>query len=118
MKKQRIGKIARSHHRGVRKCVWINSLIFRHFSFGRRAPNPRFVPVLAFPLEMVDSVENPRSSRSSREHHFPNSEMLDARIASALKKFISNSYFKKGVSLEEQRPKWKTDFFEEDRLLL
>ena len=68
-------------------------------------------------VEIVDSVEIPESSRSSREHHSKNFEMLDARIAPALKKIITNSYFKKGVSLEEQRSKWKTDFFEEGRLL-
>ena len=34
---------------------------------------------------------------------FPNFEMLDARIASALHKIIQNSYFKKKVSLEEQK---------------
>ena len=37
--------------------------------------------------------------------------MLDARIASALNKIIQNSYFKKKVSLEEQRAQ------KEDRLL-
>ena len=31
---------------------------------------------------------------------FPNFEMLDARIASALNKIIQNSHFKKKVSLE------------------
>ena len=68
-------------------------------------------------------MEMVKSSRSSREHHSKNFEMLDAnfemldaRIAPALKKIITNSYFKKGVSLEEQRSKWKTDFSVEDRL--
>ena len=62
--------------------------------------------------------------RSSREHHFPNFEMFDAKIASALKKIITNSYFKKGVSLEEQkvadaRPisSRKTDCFYDLRIL-
>ena len=35
--------------------------------------------------------------------HFPNYESLDARIAPALNKIIQNSYFKKKVSLEEQK---------------
>ena len=35
--------------------------------------------------------------------HFPNFEVLDARIASALNKIIQNYYFKKKVSLEEQK---------------
>ena len=49
MQKQRIGKIARLNQRGARKCIWINSLIFRHFSVGERAPKPRYVPVLTLP---------------------------------------------------------------------
>ena len=35
--------------------------------------------------------------------NFPNFEMLDAKIASALNKIIQNSQFKKKVSLEEQK---------------
>ena len=55
-------------------------------------------------VEMVDSVDDCTSSRSIRGFfHFPNFEMLDARIASALNKIIQNSYFKKKVSLEEQK---------------
>ena len=34
-------------------------------------------------VEMVDSVDDLKSSRSVREHHFPNFELLDAKIASA-----------------------------------
>ena len=33
----------------------------------------------------------------------PNFEVLDARIASALNKFIHNSHFKRRISLEEQK---------------
>ena len=46
----------------------------------------------------------------------PNFEVLDARIASALKRIIHNSHFKRRVSLEEQMAQeedrflsWKTD---------
>ena len=47
-------------------------------------------------VEMVDSVDDLESSRSIQGHiHFPNFEMLDARIASALNKIIQNSFFKK-----------------------
>ena len=35
-------------------------------------------------VEMVDSVEDPETSRSIRGHRFPNFEMLDAKIASGL----------------------------------
>ena len=42
---------------------------------------------------------------------FPNFEMLDAKIASALNKIIQNSHSKKKVSLEEQKTQ------KEDRFL-
>ena len=45
-----------------------------------------------------------KSSRSIQGFtSFPNFEMLDARIASALNKIIQNSYFKKKVRLEERK---------------
>ena len=53
-------------------------------------------------VEMVDSVDELKSSRSIEGEDFPNFEMLDARIASALNKIIQNSYFKKKVSVEQQ----------------
>ena len=54
-------------------------------------------------VEMVDSLEELTSSRSVAGKNFPNFEMLDARIAPALNKIIQNSYFKKKVSLEEEK---------------
>ena len=53
--------------------------------------------------EMVDSLEELKTSRSSAGKNFQNFEMLDARIASALTKITQNSLFKKKVSLEEQK---------------
>ena len=52
---------------------------------------------------MVDSMEELKSSRSVAGKNFPNFEMLDAKIASALNKIIQNSHFKKKGSLEEQK---------------
>ena len=46
-------------------------------------------------VEMVDSVDDSRSSSSIRGISMPNFEVLDARIASALNKIIHNSHFKK-----------------------
>ena len=43
--------------------------------------------------------------------HFPNFEMLDARIASALNKIIQKPNFKKKVSLEEQKAQKEDRFF-------
>ena len=40
----------------------------------------------------------------------PNFEVLDARIASALNRIIHNSYFKRRISLEEQKAQ-KQDLF-------
>ena len=62
-------------------------------------------------VEMVDSVDEVKSSCSNAGKNFPNFELLDARIASALNKIIQNSQFKKNVSLEEQKAQ------KEDRFL-
>ena len=43
-------------------------------------------------VEMVDSLDELQSSRSVRGKFFPNFEMLDAKVASALNKIIQNSY--------------------------
>ena len=53
--------------------------------------------------EMVDSLDELKSSRSIAGKNFPNFEMLDARIASALNNITQNSQLKKKVSLEEQK---------------
>ena len=62
-------------------------------------------------VELVDSVDELRSSSSTRGIPMPNFEVLDARIASALNKIIHNSQFKRRISLEEQKAQ------EEDRFL-
>ena len=62
-------------------------------------------------VEMVDSLEELKSSRSVCGKNFPNFEMLDAKIASAPNKIIQNSNFKKKVSLEEKKAQ------KEDRFL-
>ena len=51
----------------------------------------------------IDSMEELKSSRSFGSQNFPNFEMLDAKNASTLNKIISNSNFKKKVSLEEHK---------------
>ena len=52
-------------------------------------------------VELVDSVDELRSSSSTRGISMPNFEVLDARIASALNKIIHHSHFKRKISLEE-----------------
>ena len=62
-------------------------------------------------VELVDSVDELRSSSSIRGISMPNFEVFDARIASALNKIIHNSHFKRKISLEEQKAQ------KEDRFL-
>ena len=62
-------------------------------------------------VELVDSVDELRSSSSTRGISMPNFEVLDARIASARNKIIQNSQFKRRISLEEQKAQ------KEDRFL-
>ena len=62
-------------------------------------------------VEMVDSSDELKSSRSVCGNNFPNFEMLDKKIASVVNKIIQNSQFKKKVSLEEQKAQ------KEDRFL-
>ena len=62
-------------------------------------------------VELVDSVDELKSSSSTRGISMPNFEVLDARIASALNKIIHNSQFKRRISLEEQEAQ------KEDRFL-
>ena len=50
-------------------------------------------------------------SGSIKGTQFPNFELLDARVASSLNKIIQNAYFKKKVSLVEQKA------LKEDRFL-
>ena len=54
-------------------------------------------------VEMVQSEDDLKSSRSIRGTHGPDFELLDARIATALNKIIQNTRFKRKVSLEEQK---------------
>ena len=62
-------------------------------------------------VELVDSVDDLKSSCSARGIRMPNFEVLDARIVSALKRIIHNSHFKRRTSLEEQKAQ------KEDRFL-
>ena len=54
-------------------------------------------------VELVDSMDELRSSSSTRGISMPNFKALDAKIASALNKIIHNSHFKRRISLEEQK---------------
>ena len=62
-------------------------------------------------VEMVDSVDELKSSSSVRGIRMPDFEVLVGKIASALNRIIRNSHFKRRVSLEEQKAQ------KEDRFL-
>ena len=69
-------------------------------------------------VELVDTVDDLKSSLSLRGIRMPDFEVLDAKIASAFNTIIHNSHFKRRVSLEEQKSSKKiTVSFAEDRLL-
>ena len=61
-------------------------------------------------VEMVDSVDDCKSSSSTGGIQLPNFEVLDARIASALNRIIHSARFKKKVSLEEQKAQTEDRF--------
>ena len=67
-------------------------------------------------VELVDSVDELRSSSSTRGISMPNFEVLDARIASALNKIIHNSQFKGKSVWRNKKPRKRTVSFEVDRL--
>ena len=66
-------------------------------------PNPQSFLVWKFRFRTQVTTFSDLPSRSVSGKNFPNFEMLDAKIASALNKIIQNSQFKKKVSLEEQK---------------
>ena len=68
-------------------------------------------------VELVDSVDDLKSSCSVGGIRMPNFEVLDAKIASALNRIIHNTQFKRKFSLEEQKAPKRTVSFEEDRSL-
>ena len=62
-------------------------------------------------VEMVDSVDDLKSSLTVRGIRMPDFEVLDVKIASALNRIIHNSHFKRRISLEEKKAQ------KEDRFL-
>ena len=66
-------------------------------------------------VELVDSVDDLRSSSSTRGISMPNFEVLDARIASALNKIIHNPISKGKSVWRNKRARKRTVSFEVDR---
>ena len=69
-------------------------------------------------VELVDSVDDLKSSCSVRGIQMPNFEVLDAKIASALNRIIHNTQFKRKVSLEEQKAQKEDRFFRGRQIVL
>ena len=61
-------------------------------------------------VEVAKPVDNLVTSQSIEGRDFPDFEMLDAKIAPALKRIIFNQHFRRGVGVEEQRAQ-KYDIF-------
>ena len=71
-------------------------------------------------VEMVESVDDLKSSCFVRGIRMPHFEVLDARIDSALNRIVHNSRFKRRISLEEQKaqfPSWQADRLPDLRVL-
>ena len=68
-------------------------------------------------VELVDSVDDLKSSSSVRGIQMPNFEVLDAKIASALNRIIHNPSSKGESVWRNKRPRSRTVSFAADRLL-
>ena len=68
-------------------------------------------------VEVDKSVDDLVTSQSRKGLVFSSFEMLDAKIASALLRIISEQYCRRKINVEQQKSKHKTEFFEEDTLL-
>ena len=67
---------------------------------------------------MAKSVGDLTTSQSIERREFLDFEMLDPKIASALKRIITNQYFRRRIHVEEQSAQKYDKFPREDRLLI
>ena len=61
-------------------------------------------------VELVDSLDDLKSSLSVRGIRMPDFEVLDAKIAAGLNRIIHDTQFKRWVSLEEQKAQQEDQF--------
>ena len=99
-----------------------NPSTFQHW---KKVSRPRYVPVQNVltdamlrikEVEMIDSGDDLKTSRSIGGHRFHNFEILDAKITSVLKKIITNSTSRRESIWRSERHKYKFAFSVEDRL--
>ena len=62
-------------------------------------------------MEMSKSVDDLLTSQSIGGHRFLNVKMLDAKSVSSLNRIISNPFFNRGVTVEEQKAQTQDRFF-------
>ena len=95
-----------------RSCNSTYSLVLNHSWFRKYDSKNQVTTCSDFPseamiwikeVEMVDSSDELKSSRSVDGKDFLDFEMLDAKIACALNNIIQNSQFKKKIRFEEQK---------------
>ena len=67
-------------------------------------------------VEMVESVDDLKSSRSIKGTPGPDFELFDARIASALNRIIQNTQFKRKVIVEEEKAQKQDRFLRERQI--
>ena len=99
-----------------RNCIPENSQTQMIFNAGASTSRPKCVCEYTVPLSWINEVEMARStddvvtSQSIEERRdFPDFEMLDARIASALRRIISNTLFRRKSVPKSSKLKNTTD---------
>ena len=82
-----------------------------------RTAEPQVTMLWIKEVEVAKSIDELMTSRSIVGHDFPDFDMLDAMIASALKKLIhTQSNFRKRVSVEERRAQKHDRFLRGSRI--
>ena len=69
-------------------------------------------------VEIAKSTDDLVTSQSIERTDFPDFEMQDAKIASALRRIISSTSFRRRVSVEEQRAQEQNRFFRGRKICL
>ena len=101
-------------------CIAINSLILRRFQRWKMnfktwkscscSGCPSKAVLWIEEAGVANWVDDLMTSQSRRWLRFPNFEMLDAKIASALTRIMSNPYFQRRINVEEQEARTQNRF--------
>ena len=66
-------------------------------------------------IELAQTLDNLKTSQSTAGNQFSNFEMLDAKVATASKRILTNMNLKKKSSWKSRKPRKLDDFFEDDK---